>query len=412
MSQPSTRRRPSRKLVLIALLAAALGAGCASQRESIGYYWQSVTGHLDVMQRAEPVEHWIEAPDTPAALRDRLRQTRTMRDFAVSELALPDNDSYRRYADLQRRAAVWNVVAAPELSLELHRWCFPVVGCVGYKGYYDEARANQFAESLPDELEVTVYPVPAYSTLGWTNWLGGDPLLNTFVGYPEGELAKLMFHELAHQVVYAKGDTVFNESFATTVERLGGERWLEAHGSEKSRQDVAALAQRRSQFKRLTLDVRGCLEQVYTQPGKSDAEKREAKAEIMNWFHQAYETQKAQWGGYKGYDGWVKRANNASFGAQAAYDRWVPALTALFHQSGDNFPRFYEAVRELASLDPEARLARLTALTPAKITASIASQPPAEAPSQEPHVENSHPSPAPPGVCRRPEGGLEMGRAS
>ncbi len=413
MSGANARLRHRRKLLLIVSLASVLGAGCASQRESIGYYWQSVTGHLDVMQRAEPVEQWIDAPQTPAALRDRLRLTRQMRDFAVAELSLPDNDSYRRYADLKRRAAVWNVVAAPELSLTLHRWCFPVVGCVGYKGYYKEAQAHRFAESLPKNLDVSVYPVPAYSTLGWTNWLGGDPLLNTFVGYPEGELARLMFHELAHQVVYVKGDTIFNESFATTVERLGGERWLREFGSDKSRQDYAALSQRRSEFRRLTHATRGCLEQVYTQPGQSDDQKRRGKAEVMDWFHRAYEAQKQAWGGYTGYDGWVQRANNASFGLQAAYDQWVPAMTALFHQSGDSFPRFYDAIRDMARLAPEAREARLLALTPEKITTSIAAQQqPAAAPSQEPHVENPYPSPAPPGVCRRPQSGVEMGRTS
>ena len=210
--------------VLAAMLLSASLGGCASPTTGVGYYWQSVTGHLQLMRAARPVQTWIEDEQTPAALKTRLATAQRIRDFAARELALPDNASYRRYADLQRRAAVYNVVAAPALELTLNNWCFPVVGCVGYRGYYSEADARAFADSLPRELDVAIYPVPAYSTLGWMNWAGGDPLLNTFIGYPEGELARIVFHELAHQVVYAKNDTMFNESFATAVERLGGAR--------------------------------------------------------------------------------------------------------------------------------------------------------------------------------------------
>ncbi len=168
-------------------------------------------------------------PDTDSALKARLALAQRIRDFAVSELGEPDNASYRRYADLHRDAAVWNVVAAPELSLVPKTWCFPIVGCVGYRGYYERAKADALAAELRDEgLDVAVYGVPAYSTLGRLptgGWLA-DPLLNTFIGYPEGELARLVFHELAHQVAFAPGDTLFNESFASTVEKIGAERWL------------------------------------------------------------------------------------------------------------------------------------------------------------------------------------------
>ena len=151
-----------------------------------------------------------------------------IRAFAAQQLHLPDNASYQSYADLGRPAVVWNVVAAPEWSLEPKQWCFLVAGCVSYKGYFDEAAARLEAQRVAAlGLETTVQPVPAYSTLGWLNWAGGDPLLNTFIGYPEGELARLIFHELAHQVVYVAGDTTFNESFATAVERLGAQLWLE-----------------------------------------------------------------------------------------------------------------------------------------------------------------------------------------
>jgi predicted aminopeptidase len=213
-------------------------AGCADTR----YYWQSVSGHLQLLQAARPVSQWLADPQTPPELRQRLELAQRMRTFAVTALDLPDNPSYHRYADLQRQAVVWNVVAAPPLSLTLKTWCFPVLGCVSYRGYFDEAQARQEAAALQAQgLEVTVYGVPAYSTLGWMNWAGGDPLLNTFIGYPEGELARLLFHELSHQVLYARDDTMFNESFATAVERLGGAMWLQSHGSAQARAQYAEL---------------------------------------------------------------------------------------------------------------------------------------------------------------------------
>jgi predicted aminopeptidase len=349
--------------VLALLLAVGLLAGCASTDAGPGYYWQSVTGHLKLMQAARPVQDWIDDPATPPALQQRLVLAQRMRRFAVSELGLPDNASYQRYADLQRRAAVYNVVAAPELSLTLNSWCFPVAGCVGYRGYFDEADALAFAARLPRDWDVAVYPVPAYSTLGWMNWAGGDPLLNTFIGYPEGELARLLFHELAHQVLYVAGDTAFNESFATAVERLGGMRWL-AQADEAARQGYAAFDSRRQAFRAHTLATRQRLQAIYEDSGLDDDSKRQRKAEVMADFRQGYANMKAGWGGYAGYDAWVGRANNASFGAQAAYDQWVPAFEALFEREGRDFGRFYDAVRALGKLGATDRQAALQALAP------------------------------------------------
>ncbi|MDQ6880600.1 MAG: aminopeptidase, partial [Pseudomonadota bacterium] len=183
----------------VIVVAAAL---CLSGCSNLAYYWQSAAGHLRLMNAARPVDAWLEDQQSPATLKARLVLSQQIRRFAVTELHLPDNPSYRRYADLKRSAAVWNVVAAPQFSLTLKTWCFPVTGCVGYHGYFDETQARAEAAQLAAEgLEASVYPVPAYSTLGWMNWAGGDPLLNTFINYPEGELARLIFHELAHQVV-------------------------------------------------------------------------------------------------------------------------------------------------------------------------------------------------------------------
>nr|WP_279343732.1 aminopeptidase [Variovorax terrae] len=340
------------------VLAGSL-AGCAN----LGYYWQSVSGHLALMQAARPIDDWLADPAAPAALKARLELAQRIRAYAVAELKLPDNASYHRYADLHRRAAVWNVVAAPELSLTLHTWCFVAVGCVGYRGYYDEAEAQALARELQGQgLETSVYGVPAYSTLGWMNWLGGDPLLNTFIGYPEGELARLVFHELAHQVVYAKGDTMFNESFATAVERLGSQRWLATQAGEAARREYADYDARRTQFKTLTLATRRRLAAIY-EPKPADVQAQRSmvamKDVAMQDFRAQYAQLRAAWGGdparYAGYDAWVARANNAAFGAQAAYDEQVPAFEALFQREGQDWQRFYDAVKRLAAMPKNER---------------------------------------------------------
>lgn len=355
--------KPWPRPALALLLAAGLLSGCAATDAGPGYYWQSITGHLRLMHAARPVQDWVDDPATPPALRQKLELTQRIRHFAVAELGLPDNASYRRYADLRRKAAVYNVVAAPALSLRLHQWCFPVTGCVGYRGYFDEADARAFAAGLGNDLDVAVYPVPAYSTLGWMNWAGGDPLLNTFIGYPEGELARLIFHELAHQVVYASGDTVFNESFATAVERIGGARWL-AQADDRARQAYAEFDGRRQAFRSLTRATRDQLAALYDDPSLDEATKRARKAERMQAFRQRYADLRRAWGGYQGYDAWVAQANNASFGAQAAYDQWVPAFEALFEREGRDFARFYDAVRALARQPVAERQAALLTLDP------------------------------------------------
>ena len=347
-------------LLLTSLL---LTTGCSS----LGYYWQSVNGHLQMVNAARPVDDWLGDQQIPEALKARLALSQRIRSFAVTELALPDNLSYRRYADLQRSAAVWNVVAAPEFSLTLKTWCFPIVGCVGYRGYFDESEARLEAEAIRKEgLEVGVYPVPAYSTLGLLNWAGGDPLLNTFINYPEGELARLIFHELSHQVVYVPGDTMFNESFATAVERLGGRQWLNQQGGDTARKEYAIFDGRRQAFRALALRTRRSLSQIYDEKSAAAPEipaqhaiesgaKQEQKAAALARFRSDYAELKTAWGGFAGYDRWVERANNATFGAQAAYDELVPGFEALFEREGRNWPRFYAAVKKLGGLPHEQR---------------------------------------------------------
>ena len=334
-------------------------AGCADAR----YYLQALDGHLQMMQVARPIEQWLADPRASLELKRRLLLAEQIRSFAVIELGLPANASYHRYADIQRRSVVWNVVAAPEFSLTLKTWCFPVTGCVAYRGYFEEAEARAQAQELAASgLEVSVYGVPAYSTLGWLNWAGGDPLLNTFIHYPEGELARMIFHELAHQVLYVQDDTVFNESFATAVERLGGERWLTLHGSPSAKAEYAAFDARRRQLRALALATRTRLTQIYKR-NQALAPDRQAQAAMkyiaMQDFREAYARLKASWGGYAGYDGWVAGANNAALGAQAAYDELIPAFEALFERQGRDWPRFYDAVKRLSQLP---RLERMQAL--------------------------------------------------
>ncbi len=343
---------------LLAVAMLCLGSGCGE----LGYYRQSVSGHLDLMSRARPVDDWLAQDDTPAALKQRLALARQMRDFSVQVLKLPDNPSYRAYADLQRPAAVWNVVAAPALSLTLQTWCYPVTGCVGYRGYFDRAQADALAAALRAEgLDVAVYGVPAYSTLGWSNWIGGDPLLNTFVNGSPAELARLIFHELAHQQLYIADDTMFNESFATAVERIGARLWLQQHGDAAAREQYRQVVQRRQDFRELTMRYRDEFERLYAAP-LPDADKRIAKAELLARLRADYATMKQQrWGGFAGYDAWFEHVNNASLGVLAAYNELAVDFERLYAQQGGDFERFYAAAAAIAALPKAERHAKLRA---------------------------------------------------
>ncbi len=366
---------PRPPLISACALAAALGLGGCAQPpgNALGYYWQSLRGHLDILQAARPLSEWLERADTPAALRERLLLAQQVRTFASSVLALPDNASYRRYARLERPAAVWNVVAAPPWSLTLHAWCFPVTGCIGYRGYFAEADARAEGERLARQgLEVSVYPVPAYSTLGYSNWLGGDPLLSTFIGWPEGDFVRLLLHELAHQAAYASGDTRFNESYATAVERLGVQRWLHDHARPGARAQYQHSEQRRQQWRDLAEATRARLAGIYaSKAADAGADGRYAamKNEALEAFAAGYARLRAQWlqagvpaAQLAGLDHWVQGANNASFAAQGAYDDQVPAFLALFEREGGDWPRFHAAVRALAALPQRERDAAMQEL--------------------------------------------------
>ena len=339
------------------LFAALALSGCTS----VGYYTRSVTGHLGLMSRAQPIETVIASPETAPRLAAQLRAALDIRTFATDALSLPANASYRRFVDLGRRYVVWNVVAAPELSLEPRRWCFPVAGCLSYRGYFSEAAAAQYADELRTEgWDVTVAGVRAYSTLGWFD----DPLLSSMTALPEYALAGIVFHELAHQRLYVADDTEFNESFAVVVERAGVRRWIEAAGRPGLDGRYRVAAERRAAFLDLVRGTRRDLEAVYAS-SRPEAEMREAKARLIERLRTRYDALRAAWEGGPTYDSWFDRGvNNAAIALFSTYDRWVPALEALLARSGGDLEAFYRASEALAALPPDERRARLEELDP------------------------------------------------
>ncbi|MBL8277479.1 MAG: aminopeptidase [Pelomonas sp.] len=330
--------------LLLAVLALLL-SGCST----LGHWSQAAAGHLGVLRAARPVPEVLADPATPPELAERLRLSQRMRDFASQQLALPENNSYRRYAELGRPAAVWNIVAAPAFSLQLKTWCYPLMGCAGYQGWFDRAAADEHAAELRAQgWEVQVQPIPAYSTLGWSRWLGGDPLLNTFIRYPEGELAAMVFHELAHQRVYVNDDTGFNESYAAAVERLGARQWLAAKPEALAAFDAGRA--RRERFLALAREGRSRLLAVYAGAPEPRAA---AKAAVLADLRERAPREAP------GYEAWFERANNASFAILSAYDELVPAFEQLFEREGRDWARFHAAVEALKPLARDDRRATL-----------------------------------------------------
>ncbi|WP_460536367.1 aminopeptidase [Chitinimonas naiadis] len=342
----------------LALLVCLLSlSGCSS----LAYLGQAANGQSEVLRNARPIDEVIADPATAPALADKLRLAQRLRLFAVQELKLPDNASYTRYADLGRPYALWNVVSTPALSLKPVLSCFPIAGCLAYRGYYSEADAKSYAaERRAAGDDVFLYGVAAYSTLGWFS----DPLLNTTARYDEASLARLIFHELAHQLIYIKDDSAFNEAFATAVELEGYERWLRREGDERSLAGYQREEQQRQAFRQLMETGRRQLAELYEGAGSVVA-KQQSKADIQAGLVQDYRNLKqalsaTSWG----YDQWFQPApNNAHFVALATYHEKVPALRALFRQQGGDFAAFYEAVRLLGQKNRAARDETLAALT-------------------------------------------------
>jgi predicted aminopeptidase len=316
-------------------------AGC----ESLSYYSQAIRGQFGVMNAARPLESWLADPATPAELRKRLQVALSIREFASRRLALPMNGSYSSYADLGRPYVVWNVYAAPRFSVDPKQECFPFTGCVSYRGFFSEEEAIRQAARLREQgYDVYLGGVPAYSTLGWFD----DPLLSTFIQYPEVQLARLIFHELAHQRLYVKGDTTFNESFAVTVEEEGVKRWLEAVGRSGELEAMRAARLRRHEFATRVAQTRQLLATAFQQD--TSEEKMLAR--------KAHEWEKLR----RDYPGIVPaEPNNAYLVSIALYTQLVPEFERLLRSCGGDLGEFYERVSVLAAGGRDARAALTSA---------------------------------------------------
>ncbi|WP_024681051.1 aminopeptidase [Pseudomonas syringae] len=338
---------------LFALTAITLLAGCSS----VSYYGQLAQGQWQLLQAREPVEKIIADPTRDAGLREHLARSQLARRFASEHLHLPDNKSYRLYADLGRPYVVWNMFATDEFSLEPVTHCFPIAGCVAYRGYYSPGGARGEA-ALQRQAGKDVYlsGVEAYSTLGWFD----DPILSSMLGWGDERLATLIFHELAHQRFYVKDDTEFNESYASFVEQEGTRQWRAARGLPP---ESVSQSARRDQFIQLVLDTRERLKALYRQPLSAEVMRTRKAGEFERLRHDYRQMRDEQWAGDKRFDGWVNGPmNNAKLLPFGLYDQWVPAFAALFRQVNGDWQAFYQAVETLGGLPVESRKAALRRL--------------------------------------------------
>jgi predicted aminopeptidase len=320
------------------------------------YLLESAQGQLALMSKRRPIARVIASPNTPPAVRRQLEAVAQIREFASRELGLPDNGSYRSYADVGRPYVVWNVVAAPEFSIEPKEWCYPIVGCVAYRGYFVERRARAFGDKLRREgLDVSVSGVAAYSTLGHFN----DPILNTMLGWSDVELASIIFHELTHQMIYVPNDADFNEALATTVEEEGVRRWLESLGRDKDLEEYELQQKRFLEVLALLNRTRSDLRALYASAA-APADMRRQKAAAFAALRDSYAHLKDEWDGHAPFAGWFGAdLNNAQLASVATYYDCVPGFKRELEAVGGNLEAFYRRVRELARLDQPKRDALL-----------------------------------------------------
>jgi predicted aminopeptidase len=342
---------------LLVLLLAAV-AGC----QSIGYYKQAFSGQMEMLSNKQPIPELIENANTSPKLKEKFQLVLALRNFAETKLHLPAGKQYLSYVDLHRSNVVWNVYAAPELSLKPTSWWFPIVGSVTYRGYFSEPAAMNYAEKMKKKgLDVYVGGVDAYSTLGWFN----DPVLNTFIGDSERRLASLIFHELAHQCVFFSGDTEFNEAFATAVAEEGLRRWLVEKNDPAALKKYQVELTRKKQFVDLITDARNHLKKVYgdfelktnrTISVLTDAQKRAEKKLILEKLRADFAKLKIQWGGFEGYDEWFEGPlNNAQLNTVATYYDLVPAFHELIEENGGDLNKFYAQMKKLSFTSKEKR---------------------------------------------------------
>ncbi|MEE8399013.1 MAG: aminopeptidase [Desulfobacterales bacterium] len=335
------------QLSLVILVTITL-TGC----ESAGYYAQAVSGQISVLNAREPISRLLSDPDIPSRLKDRLRLVLELREFSRDQLHLPIEDHYLTYADLKRSYALWNVYAAPEFTLAPKTWCYPIIGCAAYRGYFSKQTAVDYADRLKGQgYDVFVGGVAAYSTLGWFD----DPVLNTFVYRSRAQLAALIFHELAHQVLYIPDDTMFNESFATAVEQEGLRRWFSAKNDPSAFDAYKLDHQRRRQFIQLIVK---CRDRLHTLYGKKlpVPEKRSAKEAVFADLKEDYKILKQDWNGHSRYDAWFSNGlNNAKMITVSTYYDLVPAFSALLQSGGNDLESFYRKCRDLSKKDQQER---------------------------------------------------------
>ncbi|MEM7280478.1 MAG: aminopeptidase [Pseudomonadota bacterium] len=326
----------------------------------VGFYGQAIRGQWELIRKPKPIEQWLEAPSTDAQLRQNLEVASDARQFAIRTLGLPDNNSYTRYADLERPFVVWSVVATPPYSLLPESWCFPVAGCVNYRGYFAEQNARKFAKKLEAKgLDVSVGGVPAYSTLGRLK----DPILNTMFRYGTTGAISTIFHELAHQKLYVKGDTPFNEAFATAVEEEGMRLWFARPGQDtENHRRYLENRKRRLGFIRIVIDSQSRLRALYAQDF-DDETKEVMKQKEFARLKQQYAKLNEQWQGRAGYDNWFNRPlNNAHIASVANYEGLLPAFRTILRQESNDLDRFYQRCQELAKMEKSERSEAMRAL--------------------------------------------------
>tara|TARA_R110000824_G_scaffold318073_2_gene505296 strand:+ start:40505 stop:41566 length:1062 start_codon:yes stop_codon:yes gene_type:complete len=323
--------------------------------ESLSYYSQAIFGQLSILSKREAIEKLIADDTSSPELKNKLQTVLDIRRFAESELMLPVEDSYGTYVDIKQPYVVWNVFASPEFSIRPVNWCYPIAGCVAYRGYFSEADAQAYANRKSQEgLDVYVGGVSAYSTLGWFS----DPLLSTVINRDDYQLAALLFHELAHRLIYIAGDTEFNESFATAMEREGLRRWLLANkvNTADIMQQTEFTLRAREDFVSLVASVADELKTLYARTDHNEIEKRQAKAEVFAQMRRDYANLKNDWNGYDGYDNWMARdLNNAQLSTVTTYYNWVPAIEKILEENNYELSSFYNAIAALTDMSLEQR---------------------------------------------------------
>jgi len=348
---------PYKILLILALTSVGLYlfSGCST----MGYYAQSVQGHLSLMGQRKPIEDLLKHEGLKEDRRMQLKNAIAIRQYASDRLFLPDNGSYSSFVELEKPFVVWNVVAAPELSMEPHKWCFPVVGCVSYRGYYSEEDAKKFAASLKEDgLDIFVGGSRAYSTLGWFD----DPILSSMMNRGDILLAELIFHELSHQVLYFKNDAEFNEAFADSVGEFGVYQWL-ADTQPESLPRYETWLKRKDQFLHLVHETSDQLRAMYSSD-LTDAQKGAQKAQVIQSMRDRYSTLKITWDGFKGYDKWFETPiNNARLAAIAVYRDRVPDFKRWIDACDGDLERYYSAVKKLKKMDKDERHRRLSIVT-------------------------------------------------